>query len=346
MSEQIQRAAQRRRRFLRVQALAVCCAIGCGGAPPPGPTSPAPPPAPSAPPSVANVSTEPAASEEGSPAAQASAAAEPAKPTESCAPSAASAEVSTAPESGAPPPASAHAGHHTHGYAKDFSAAPAYAARFDAEGRDAWQKPDEVVALLALSPGARVADLGAGTGYFLEHLSHAAGESGRVLALDTEPNMVRYMAKRVKKAGLANVEVRRVAADDPGLEASSVDRILIVNTWHHISNREAYAAKLRDALRKGGAVVIVDFTQESDLGPPAAHRIAPEAVVRELSAGGLRARIASESLPKQYVVFGERRKSGSTPARGASRAFVPRACAPPSGARSRSVCLRARGRSV
>jgi cyclopropane fatty-acyl-phospholipid synthase-like methyltransferase len=197
-------------------------------------------------------------------------------------------------------------GHHEHGYAKDFSAVEAYAAHFDSAERDTWQKPDEVVRLLEIKPGSTVVDLGAGTGYFVGRLSTAVGEAGSVLALDTEPNMVRYLEQRAQASGWKNVRAQQVPPDDPQLEPQSVDRILIVNTWHHISHRNQYAAKLREALREGGMVMIVDFTRESDLGPPPQHRLDAEQVVRELEAGGLSARVVEEGLEKQYVVVGRR----------------------------------------
>jgi ubiquinone/menaquinone biosynthesis C-methylase UbiE len=186
----------------------------------------------------------------------------------------------------------------------DFSEVERFARHFDSPERDAWQKPTEVVSLLDLRPGQAVADIGAGTGYFLPHWSKAVGNLGRVLALDVEPNMVEYMSRRARQAGWSNVETRVVAPDDPNLPPDSVDRIVIVDTWHHIDDRAAYAAKLARALRPSGWVMIVDFTLESDMGPPANHRLAPEQVVKELEAGGLRSQIVGETLPKQYVVRG------------------------------------------
>ena len=208
-----------------------------------------------------------------------------------------------------------------HGYHMDFSRTRHFASHFDDAKRDAWQKPAEVVALLALAPGQVVADLGAGTGYFEPYLSRAVGEEGHVLALDAEKNMVDYLAKRTEQAGLTNVEAREVPYDDPQLKDSSVDRILIVNTWHHIDARTAYAAKLQRALKPGGFVLIVDFTRASDIGPPLKHRLTPEQVAQELSAGGLQAEVAQEALPKQYVVIGrqpqtpEDRQAGKSSAR-------------------------------
>lgn len=197
--------------------------------------------------------------------------------------------------------------HGTAGYAMDFSASERFAAHFDDPGRDAWQKVDEVVQLLDVQAGHAVADLGAGTGYFLEALSKGVGGRGQVLALDAEPNMIKHMEQRARSRGWDNVVVRHVSHDDPGLAEDSVDRILVVNTWHHIADRGRYAAKLAKALRARGAVLIVDFTLDSDIGPPSHHRLAPERVIEELESGGLEARLVRESLPKQYAVRGTRR---------------------------------------
>lgn len=187
---------------------------------------------------------------------------------------------------------------------RDFGDVAAYARTFDDPERDAWQKPADVVALLAIAAGATVADLGAGTGYFLAPLASAVGPSGHVLALDAEPNMVAYLQQRIARHELANAEARLVQPGDPGLAPASVDRILVVNTWHHLSERVAYAAKLKAALRPGGFVAVVDFTAESDIGPPLEHRLSAAQVADELAQAGLKASLADETLPKQYVMLG------------------------------------------
>ncbi|MGK3993540.1 class I SAM-dependent methyltransferase [Sorangium sp. So ce1024] len=213
-----------------------------------------------------------------------------------------------------------HAGHHgghgghAHGggpLVHRFERAEDWVAAFEGPERDAWQKPAEVIAAMRLAPGMRVADLGAGTGYFLPHLSRAVGPTGAVVGLDIEADMVRYMTERAARERLANVTARQVSPDDPGLAPGSVDRILVVNTWHHIPDRPAYAAKLKAALRPDGAVVVVDFTDTARHGPPKEHRIAAEAVAAELRAGGLSPQIVAEDLPDQYIVVGTREGAGA-----------------------------------
>src|SRR5690606_10604633 len=112
---------------------------------------------------------------------------------------------------------------------------------------DAWQKPDEVVALLELAPGMTVVDLGAGTGYFLGRLSRAVGPGGAVIATDVEPDMVRHMGERIAREGLANARAILAPADGVGVPDGSADRILIVDVWHHVPERARYAAALARA---------------------------------------------------------------------------------------------------
>jgi predicted methyltransferase len=217
----------------------------------------------------------------------------------------------------APPPAAPaeHAQDHSHhdheGHAHGplvhrFENAERWAKEFDDPARDTWQRPADVIAAMGISAGQTVADLGAGTGYFLPHLARAVGPRGKVIGLDIELDMVRYMRERVAREGLVGVDAKVVALDDPGLPAGAIDRVLIVDTWHHIDGRAAYAAKLRGALAPGGAVFVVDFTMESQHGPPAHHRLRPEQVMDDLTAGGLQASLIEEPLPEQFIVVGRR----------------------------------------
>ena len=205
-------------------------------------------------------------------------------------------------------PGGDHPGGHPQGIGMhhDFSDAERWAKVFDDPARAEWQKPQEVVHLMAIEPGMQVADIGAGTGYFLGYLAAAVGEEGRVLGLDPEPNMVAHMNKKAEQAGWTRVRAKVIPLDSPNLAANSTDRILIVDTWHHIENRVEYTRKLAEALAEGGAVYVVDFTLESPVGPSPNHRLAAEKVIAELKEGGLEAELVPETLPNQYVVRGKK----------------------------------------
>lgn len=191
---------------------------------------------------------------------------------------------------------------HSSGDERGLPDVETYAHRLDDPSRDGWQKPEEVVALLDCPPGATVVDLGAGTGYFIPYLSRAVGDAGRVLGLDISASTVEWLQQVVDEEGLGNVTAITVAPDDPGLETRSVDRILVVNTWHHIEGRVAYAEKLRPALRRKGRLLIVDFTMESPIGPPAEKRLTVDTVMAELAAAGFESEVLEETLPHQYAI--------------------------------------------
>lgn len=195
---------------------------------------------------------------------------------------------------------------HGQGMRHDFSDVERYAKRFEGPDRIAWQKPEHVVTLMEIEPGMTIADLGAGTGFFEPYLAAAVGPDGKVLALDVEPGMVAHITERAKEEGLAAVEARLVPYDDPELEAGSVDRVLIVNTWHHIDDRAVYTGKLEEALTATGRVYVVDFERDSPHGPPPRHRLTAAEVVAELEGGGLQAMQIEEELPHQYIVVARR----------------------------------------
>jgi len=205
-------------------------------------------------------------------------------------------------EAAAAAPAATH--EHSAGSEHAFPDPQTYAHLLDDPTRDEWQKPEEVIELLECRSGMTAVDLGAGTGYFIGYLSQAVGHEGQVLALDTERSMVDTMHARIERDELRNVRPDMVTADDPALAARSADRVLVVNTWHHISNRVDYAQKLLAALRPGGLLLIVDLTMESPIGPPAQMRLTDDTVVHELEAAGFDAEVLTESLPHQYVVAG------------------------------------------
>jgi len=187
--------------------------------------------------------------------------------------------------------------HHVHRDPK------AYIAMLEDPARDAYQKPDEVVKALALKPGTVVADVGSGSGYFSLRLAQAVGDSGRVYAVDVSPDMVLHLTRRVRDAGVRNVQSVLSAPDDPLLPDASVDLFFICDTWHHIDERGPYIDLMKRMLRPGGRVAIVDFhKRELPFGPPLAMKIAREDLVKEMEAGGLRLAAEHTFLPYQYFL--------------------------------------------
>ncbi len=128
--------------------------------------------------------------------------------------------------------------------------------------RAAWQLPDRVIAELDLKPGAVVADLGAGEGYFTFLLSKAVGRNGRVYAVDVEDRIVGNLEMRVQVKDAINVGVIHGELADPRLPDNTMDLVFLCNTYHHIESRSVYFKRLKQDLKKGGRVAVIDMRDD------------------------------------------------------------------------------------
>jgi cyclopropane fatty-acyl-phospholipid synthase-like methyltransferase len=179
-----------------------------------------------------------------------------------------------------------------------------FAKSFDDPARDAWQMPDRVIEALALTPGQKVADIGAGTGYFSVRLAKAAAKPA-VFAVDLEAAMVDYLTKRAASEHLPNMRAVQASPSSPNLP-EAMDVVLIVDTYHHIGSRAAYFSALKSRLRPGGRVAIIDFrkgTPGGD-GPPEHFRFTPEQITAEMAEAGYVLDRAHDFLPRQlFLVY-------------------------------------------
>lgn len=181
-----------------------------------------------------------------------------------------------------------------------------YIAMLERGEREAFQKSNEVMAALAFKPGERVADIGAGSGYFTVRVARAVGPAGTVWAIDIRQEMLDYISKRLEAESLKNVRLALVTADDPKLPTGGVDTILMVDTIHYISNRAEYAKKLRAGLAPGGRLVIIDYIpkpmSERPWGPTPEQQVSRETLDAELAQAGFKPVKVRTFLPEQYLV--------------------------------------------
>ncbi|MGH7231471.1 MAG: class I SAM-dependent methyltransferase [Nitrospiraceae bacterium] len=166
--------------------------------------------------------------------------------------------------------------------------------------RDAWQQPKAVIDALAITPGERVADLGAGGGYFTFLLAKAVGPHGKIYAVDVEDTALRMIDTQAKAREADNVELVLATPNDPRLPPSGVDLIFTCNTYHHLHDRIAYFTSLAPHLRPEGRIAILDYKEGGWLGSLFGHATSKETVRREMESAGYRLVNDIDFLAKQH----------------------------------------------
>ena len=147
------------------------------------------------------------------------------------------------------------------------------------DARDRMGEFEKVVTLAGVKPGMWVADVGAGEGYYSVRLSPVVGRRGRVLAEDIQSDVTDRLAQRVQRGNLDNVAVMLGEPDDPKLPANSLDRVFLVHVYHEVSSPYAFLWHMRESLKPGGLVIVVDADR-----PPQRHGIPPALLRCEFAA--------------------------------------------------------------
>lgn len=151
------------------------------------------------------------------------------------------------------------------------------------EARDDRREAERVMDKASIVPGMTVADIGAGEGYYTVRLAARVGEQGRVVANDIDEDALRRLGARVEAERLDNVSIVLGAPDDPRLPPASFDRIFMVHMYHEITEPYAFLWRMREALRPGGQVIVVDIDRPTDQ-----HGIAPQLLFCEFAQLGFR----------------------------------------------------------
>lgn len=191
---------------------------------------------------------------------------------------------------------------HESAFPHRFNNPEEWASRFEDPARDVWQKPDEVIAALKLKPNDRIADIGAATGYFPVRLARAL-PLGKIWGVDIEPEMTRYLTDRARNEGLPNLKAILGTPEDPMLPEKA-ELVLMVDTFHHISDRATYFENLKRHLAADGRLAIIDFRADSPVGPPPEHRCSVEQIEADLKKAGWEKSAQLDFLPYQnFLMF-------------------------------------------
>ncbi len=162
--------------------------------------------------------------------------------------------------------------------------------RFEREGREVYDHRDAIITALALTPGAAVADIGAGTGLFTILLARAVGPKGHVYAVDLMPHFLEHINAQAEEQGLAGL-ITTVQAEErsSALAAGSVDVVFTSDAYHHIEFPRAYLASIHAGLRPGGLLYVIDYDRvegESDAWLLEHVRAGKQVVVGEIESAG------------------------------------------------------------
>jgi SAM-dependent methyltransferase len=153
----------------------------------------------------------------------------------------------------------------------------------DEKERDDANEPRRLVRLLGIKTGMTVADIGAGSGYYVVRLSPIVGPNGRIIAEDVVPEYLNGLRKRVRDLGLHNVTVSFGEPHDPRLPTGSVDVAILVHMYHEVTQPYGLLYNLVPALKPDARVGIVDT-----FAPTSKHGTPPSLLRCELAAVGYR----------------------------------------------------------
>lgn len=170
--------------------------------------------------------------------------------------------------------------------------------------RESEERPSRAIRELQLQPGMTVVDFGAGSGYYTERLAKAVGPSGKVIAVDLQPEMLEMLGARAKKRGLTNVELVRSTEDDPRLPTGTVDLILMVDVYHELAAPQRMLRQMKAALSPRGRIAIVEFRKEDPNVPiREEHKMSVAQAVQEFGAEGYVLDRRVDSLPWQHLLL-------------------------------------------
>jgi ubiquinone/menaquinone biosynthesis C-methylase UbiE len=160
---------------------------------------------------------------------------------------------------------------------------------------------------LNVKPGQVVCDMGCGNGFYTLQLASQVGESGKVLAVDIQPEMLHMLSESARDSGIANIETIHGTQVDPRLPEGSVDLILLVDVYHEFSHPEPMLRAMRRALKPKGRIALAEFRLEDSKVPiKLLHKMSKKQIMKEFPPNGFKIVEEFDKLPWQHLMFFER----------------------------------------
>jgi predicted methyltransferase len=169
--------------------------------------------------------------------------------------------------------------------------------------RESEEHPDKALDAIGIPRGSAAGDVGAGVGYMTWRMAERVGPTGAVYAEDIQPEMLEKLKRNMSERHIANVHEVLGAIDNPKLPPNTLDLVLLVDVYHEFSEPEKMLDHIRDALKPGGRLVLLEYRAEDPKVPiRAEHKMTVEQVRAEVQPEGFRFDRAIETLPEQHII--------------------------------------------
>ena len=172
------------------------------------------------------------------------------------------------------------------------------------DNREQEERCSLMLANLGLKQGMTICDMGCGNGFYTLQLAKMTGETGRVYAVDIQPEMLRLLKRRADEQNVHNITPVLGTLTDPKLPKGKIDMILLVDVYHEFSHPEQMLAAMRDALSPTGVCALVEFRAEDPNVPiKPEHKMSKEQILKEWPASGFKLVKEYNELPWQHLMF-------------------------------------------
>jgi ubiquinone/menaquinone biosynthesis C-methylase UbiE len=166
------------------------------------------------------------------------------------------------------------------------------------------EEPDIAIDAIKIEKGSTVADVGAGSGYMTVRMARKVGPAGKVYANDIQPEMLMLLRQRLAKERITNVETVLGSADDPKLPGAMLDLILMVDVYHELQQPQAMLRHMREALKPGGRLVLLEYRKEDPSIPiRIEHKMTVADAKLEIEAEGFKLSKVDAVLPRQHILI-------------------------------------------
>jgi len=166
------------------------------------------------------------------------------------------------------------------------------------------ENPEEMLEQLKVQPGMTVCDMGCGDGYYTIELARRVGPTGKVIAVDIQPEMLQELSRRCEQNNLKNVDMILGLPHDPKLPEGKLDLILMVDVYHEFSNPIEMLDSMRNSLKKDGRIALVEFRGEDPQVPiKPEHKMTKKQILKEYEANAFRLVDQYDRLPWQHLMF-------------------------------------------